>query len=62
MGGAGFVFGLAMFVIDHAVGLPPYWRWLEGGFIVVESAIILALTWRAALALRAEPTAQGGGT
>jgi len=62
MGGAGLVFGLAMFVIDHAAGLPVYWRWLESGFIVVESAIILAFTWRATLALRAAPWAPGGGT
>ena len=52
LGGAGFAFGLAMLVIDHLAGLPVYWRWLEGGFILGESGIILLLTWRADQAIR----------
>lgn len=61
MGGAGFGFGLALFVIDRAAGLPVYWRWLEGGFVVVESAVILFFTWRASRALRAAASAPVGG-
>ncbi|MCL4178716.1 MAG: hypothetical protein KJ072_13370 [Verrucomicrobia bacterium] len=52
LGGAGFAFGLAMLVIDHVAGLPVYWRWLEGGFILGESGIILVLTWRVDQAIR----------
>jgi hypothetical protein len=55
LGGAGLAFGLAMLVIDHLAGLPVYWRWLEAGFILGESGIILLLTWRADQAIRRSP-------
>jgi hypothetical protein len=54
MGGAGLAFGVAMLVIDHVAGLPVYWRWLEGSFILLESGIILWLTWSASLAIQAD--------
>jgi hypothetical protein len=60
MGGAGFAFGLAMIVIDHAAGLPVYWRWLEGGFIVAESSLILILARRVTLAIRATSATHAG--
>lgn len=47
LGGAGVAFGMAMFVIDYAAGLPVHWRWIEAGAIVIESGVILALAWRA---------------
>ena len=50
MGGAAFVFGLAILVIDHMARLPIYWRWLEGGIILLESTIVLVLTWRVSIA------------
>ena len=55
LGGAGVAFGLAMLAIDHAAGLPVYWRRLEGGIIMGEGALVLGLARRATSAIRQSP-------
>ena len=42
----GMVFGVAMMGIDFAVGMPWYWKWGEGPFIIVMFSVILWLVAR----------------
>jgi hypothetical protein len=51
LGGAGLLFGVAIFAIDYAAGLPAHWRWVEAGAIIAESIVVLVLAWRAAKAI-----------
>ena len=49
LAGAAGVFAVAVFAIDHALGLPPRWRWTEGPAV---AGIAIVLWGLAALAAR----------
>lgn len=40
-------FGIGIFALDYAIGMPTWWTWSEGPFIIVWSLTLLLLTAKA---------------